>query len=120
VTLTSIRDSSVGGNTIGEETTPSAGEWSGITVDSGNFTLTEPIASLNGIAIRYASVALSASGESIVSVHGAIENDNYGVQASTLTPVIATNVYWGSPSGPAPTGSGVGVSGDVEFNPWTA
>ena len=27
VTLTGIRDSSVGGNTLGEETTPSAGEW---------------------------------------------------------------------------------------------
>ena len=67
VTLTSIRDSSVGGNTIGEETTPSAGEWQGVTVDVGSGGLTRPVVSLEHTVVSYES-SVSVSQASSVSV----------------------------------------------------
>jgi hypothetical protein len=39
-------------------------------------------------------------------------------QTPTQGPIAATPVWWGAASGPAPTGSGNAVSGNVTFTPW--
>ena len=121
VTLTSINDDSVGGATNGNpESVPSAGEWRGIIASVGSGALYPPTVNLSEATIKYASTAISASGEANVTVHGTIEDNTYGVEASTLTPVNATKVYWGSPSGPAPYGTGNAVGGSVLVEPWTS
>jgi hypothetical protein len=119
VTFTSINDDSVGGDTNGNpESTPSAGEWRGISINTGFGAVNPPTVNLAETTLRYAQTAISASGEANVTVHGTIDDDNFGVSASTRSPVNATDVYWGSSSGPAPYGSGVGVSEGVLVTPW--
>ena len=116
VTFTSINDNSTGGS-FGNGS-PSAGEWGGINASVGPSAKTPPSVSLSATAIRYAQTAVYASGEASVAVHGTIEDNTNGVEASTSIPVDAANVYWGSLSGPYPYGSGDSVSGDVNVIPW--
>jgi hypothetical protein len=54
VTFTSIKDNSVGGETDGEESTPSAGEWRGITASVGSGAKTGPSVSLEHATVSYA------------------------------------------------------------------
>jgi hypothetical protein len=126
VTLTSVNDESVGGMThtaikaralvVGfkADTTgqPAAGDWGGIQVQPTGS------ANLQGTTLDYASTALSVADGGQVTVHGAILNSTVGVSSNGY--VDASNVDWGSPSGPAPIGTGTFIQGSgVQPGPWT-
>lgn len=73
--------------------------------------------SLDQVDIKYASTALSVADGALVTVHGSITDSTIGIAASTW--VDATEVNWGSPSGPSPIGSGTAISGGGVFvTPW--
>jgi hypothetical protein len=95
VTLTSWRDDSVGG----------------ITLETG------ASACLIGTTIKYATTGLSVAEGDEATIHGAILESRVGVSSNTY--VEATEVNWGSSSGPGPEGAGTVVEGEaVNVTPW--
>jgi hypothetical protein len=111
IVFTSWQDNSVGGAT--GNAAPAAGDWSGI------YSSGESAATLQNVRIKYASTALSVTDDAAVSFHGSVVTSAFGVLASSDVYVDATNVDWGSASGPSPIGTGVGFSGPgVLVNPW--
>ena len=107
VVFTTSTDDTVGGDSNGDgtATTSSSDYWNGIAVRTG------ALGSLVGVDIRYAKTALSADPNSAVEIHGSVAKSTVGVVGSD-TFLDATFVDWGSASGPAPIGAGVGYSGD--------
>lgn len=125
VTFTSIDDESASGDTVmasksreahradgvTSEAHPAAGDWGGIKIQPAGF------ATLQGTTLDYASTALSVADGGQVTVHGAILNSTVGVSSDGY--VDASNVNWGSPSGPAPIGTGTLIQGSgVQPGPW--
>jgi hypothetical protein len=114
VIFTSVKDDTAGGdyNKDGNVTTPAPGDWQGISVNTGGTF------DLEATNIRYASTALSADNSTSGVFHGSVVTSAFGV-AGGDSYIDATNVDWGSPSGPAPIGSGVPISGTgVLVTPW--
>jgi hypothetical protein len=108
VTFTSINDNTIGGSTGTGE--PKAGEWDGIYVTA------EGSADLEHTTLEYAATALSVAEEAEVTIHGAILHSTVGISSHAY--VEATDVNWGSSSGPAPFGTGTPIEGEVLAKPW--
>ena len=111
--FTAFNDDTKGGDSNGswEGDYPGNYIWAGISVaDSGR-------AELPNTEIRYAWTGLNVWNGGEAEIHGAIFDSQTGVNATTY--VDATNVDWGSPSGPSPIGSGTKVVGNaVDVVPW--
>jgi len=54
----------------------------------------------------------------VVNLNSITGNTDYGLLNTDAIPVNAELNWWNSPDGPAPTGSGDEVGGDVDFTPW--
>ncbi len=88
----------------GSDASPIPGSWGGIRVSGG-------VADLRGVDIRYAAKAVSASNYGDVTLRGTLRQAHSGVVADSESFVDASDVDWGSASGPAPRGSGTSVQG---------
>ena len=110
VVFTSLLDPAPGGYTITGFGDPAPGNWNGIAVgDGGSLSFTGEL--------RYASTAIQVSDGGQATVRGKITQSGVGVSSDTY--VDARSVDWGSPSGPAPSGSGTPVAGSgVDYSPW--
>lgn len=88
-----------------------AGSWQGLVVrDGGEIRLGRSL-------VRAAVTALDVDAESSASWHGTVRASWSAVSAASF--VDATDVDWGSPSGPAPYGTGAPVHGyGVRVLPW--
>lgn len=124
-TFAGISDTSVGGATNDLAQIWSGGlQWYGIATRtvSGD---PSPTVELPNVRILDAITALKdPSGDETIS--GTITNDQVGIAGPAKADdgtcpdgtVTASNVNWGTPTGPAPYGSGPGVSGCVVVKPW--
>lgn len=76
--------------------------------------------------IRFSGGALEITGSSILEDLNSTSWCFFGLQGidnrSSYIPVVATNNWWGSPSGPRhssnPDGTGTAISGNINFTPW--
>lgn len=111
VTLTSTRDEL---RSFGDGEPPGPGSWSGVRVDGAT-----AVVHLDGVRLRYGQqcVRVVDVGPD-VRISGEVSSCVYGVVS--YDPLVrAVDVDWGSPSGPAPFGSGASVTGlAVAAIPW--
>lgn len=84
-------------------------------------TINDTGVSVSGFAIRDFNygIDVSAGGSATISNCFIFNNSIQGLQnQNTAATIIAENCWWGDNSGPAPTGSGNGVSGSADYDPW--
>lgn len=111
VTLTSTRDQLT---SFGDGEPPGPGSWSGVLVQGST-----AVVHLDGVRLRYGDkcVRVVETGPD-VRISGEVSSCAYGV-VSYDPFVRATDVDWGSPTGPAPFGSGASITGlQVAAIPW--
>ena len=110
VSLTSLADDSVGGDTNGDigNSQPQAGDWGGIRVLIGGDAL------LDGTRVGYASIGLDVDPQAAAEIHGQVINSTVGVR-SVSSFVDASDVDWGDSSGPSPLGTGTPIEGEGVF-----
>lgn len=96
----------------GDGAAPAKGAWRGVTVDG-----TGAVVHLDGVRLEYGTNCLAVVRAAEVRVSGRVANCVNGVSSGTY--VGARNVDWGSPSGPAPFGSGASITSlTVGAVPW--
>ena len=91
---------------------PAAGQWNGIAVDG--------TAQLEYCVITYARTAISNGphGQTHIS-NSRILDCSFGISNQPDSPLVhAENNFWGSEQGPAPYGSGPGISWHTEYDSW--
>ena len=109
VTITSINDGSVGGES--GTGSPAAGDWEGIDVERGGSAL------LADTVLEYAATAVSAGEGAEAAIRGgSILHSTVGVSAKEF--LEAREVDWGSASGPSPLGTGTPIEGEVLAPRW--
>jgi hypothetical protein len=107
--MTSINDDSVG--EASGTGSPAAGDWKGIEVEDGGS------GEIDDTVLEYATTAVSAdAGATVAIAGGAILKSTVGVRSAEF--VEASEVDWGSPSGPSPFGSGTPIEGEVLATRW--
>src|SRR5205085_11657640 len=86
---------------------------------TGSSTVPSTLTATNSSIIHVAT-ALNVS-NSTVSIHGStIANDSFGISNCSGCQIVhAENNYWGTASGPAPYGSGPGISYHQKYDPAT-
>lgn len=88
-----------------------ASRWEGVVVEDDGH------ADLADAAVRRAATALAVGTSASASWHGSVSSVGWGMRAYGY--VDARGVDWGQASGPAPFGSGAGVSGvGARIAPW--
>lgn len=116
VVFTAHTDDTAGGDIYGDGQNPDQAhaQWPGIGANPGSRV------ALNGVDVRYAYAALSASVESHAEIHGRVADSQIGVYGENGAYVDARDVDWGDENGPAPLGTGVPFAGaGVLVIPWT-
>lgn len=149
--FTSYRDDSIGGDTNGNgSSVGERGDWGWIefrfasddtsTIDNatvryggrvgfdylGNITLYDASPTIRNATISHSNGDGIWSQTSFppLTCNNIVDNRLLGLRNNTPTSAVnATNLYWGSPSGPHhatlnPAGQGNGVSNGVNFSPW--
>jgi len=97
----------------GDGAAPAGGAWRGVTVDG-----TGAVVHLDGVRLQYGTNCLAVVRAAEVWISGRVADCVNGV-VSPGTYVGARNVDWGSPSGPAPFGSGAWINSlTVAVVPW--
>ena len=110
VTLTSTRDQL---RSFGDGHPPGPGAWLGVRVDGDS-----AVAHLDGVRLRYGFDCLRVDRGHDVRVSGQVSECIHGVVSYDVL-VRAVDVDWGSPTGPAPFGSGSSITNlAIAAVPW--
>ena len=93
------------------QASPAPGAWGGIGV-SGSSTAT-----LDHVVVSYAQTGVGSSSSTVALTNSSIVwSSNLGLSVSGTGAVAASGNWWGSASGPAPYGTGNGVSTHTEYD----
>ncbi|MBV9484992.1 MAG: fibronectin type III domain-containing protein [Frankiaceae bacterium] len=128
--LTSMYDGTGALTPVSDARRPRVGDWKGVYYGgTSNASAPPPTISLDHTVITYAESALLVDAGATIgeaTITGTIKHDGFGIAAAARAvdgscsngEVIARNVDWGTPTGPAPYGTGPGVYGCVVVEPW--
>lgn len=112
-------------------TSPS--QWNGIVVSDGGVlsaarlfvrNASTGVALFNGAAymqqsrIESSNIGIDAYNNSFASYNGTLPGLSIGARTDASSTIMAPNTWWGAGNGPAPSGSGSPVIGDVTFAPY--
>ena len=120
ITFTSVDDDSVGGSAPGSDGSPAPGDWHMIYILSSAATFEHCVVRYGGSS-SYPSGAIDVSSNTPASTltvrdSSIVSNAYLGIRCPSGADVSAQGNWWGSASGPAPYGTGNGVSTHTEYD----